>query len=860
MGIAGILDSLGWAILHSTWQGAIVALAVIVFRGLTKDSQASLRCGFQVLSLMAALLAFVATFGIYHFQKLSLGADVYAPSLFTLVEPGGTATLAATAETPNAMGPAAFAADATRFIPFVGMIWILGFVLLSLKYSAALWMTHQLRRTGLSEAPQQWQNRFRILVLNSGINRHIELFISDRVNGPMTLGFFKPIVLVPASFFTALPTDQVEAILLHEIAHIRRNDYMINLLQTAIRTVFFYHPAIHFVSRQIDDDRERACDDFAVAFTRDPAALARGLASLRLNLTPRPFAMAATDKKSPLVGRLERLVGHGETRRRPEHVVTSFAAMIVAAGLYAQYSPFANAHPEPEFEATLSMHPSGLHGNYRFETLKRDNRDVVVKVADDGSRWVHVKGIWHDVDKNPAIIAKLPETPKAPDAPKSFKDNTFTFVKSKLSQYVIDLDYYIASLEHEISKGNRGVDLSRQLEEAQRERETLKDQIQLNLEMPIAPEPIDADPWVVPAPNPAPAPVVKISETVLSGKSDMKPGIYLDGVRLGDADWSEDFEDRMDDLTDKLDDKMDGLEEYLDGVMDKYETYVEAAYDYPEHSEAKLAKAEALLHKALAKTEGKRAAIMAEFETDMKALSADLQAYADQTRQAALKEMKVAEIDLRQDLAEYQNGRADYHADIRETLEEALRTVEESREELMRELQFEHEDLMREAQDAQREATNMRREAEQEQREIREEARREAEEARREARRHFEEAKREQYAEARVWADKSREEQKHVARDFEEYREAVLGQLKKDGLISKSADSAELRYAGSKVLVNGRAMPDEMEDHYCALNEKYHIYKSDNTRIKITPERIDVENGYFKYGSTRTSQWTYSKE
>ncbi len=335
-----LLDSLGWAILHSLWQGSLAAIAVILFRNLTKDKQASLRYGFQVLCLCASFTAFIVTFSIYHLQSATNMATSF----------NGNVTFEAMTALIIKSSSQALSGDNVDlferlklYMPLLGMLWCGGFVLMAARYCGAFIITQRLRSTGLSAAPSRWDARFRTLVRNAGIRRNVQIFVSNRVSGPLTLGFFKPIVLVPASFFANLPAQQIEAILLHEIAHIRRHDYLINLFQTAIRTVFFFHPAIHYVSRKIDEDREHACDDFAVSFTRDPQSLARGLAALRLNTAMTSFTLAADNGNTPLVARLRRLGNMNDTRRRPEHVISSVATLMLAAGFYITASPFADA-------------------------------------------------------------------------------------------------------------------------------------------------------------------------------------------------------------------------------------------------------------------------------------------------------------------------------------------------------------------------------------------------------------------------------------------------------------------------------------------------------------------------------------
>lgn len=447
------LDSLGWAILHSVWQGGLAALAVIVFRSVTKDSQASLRYGFQTLCLMGTLAAFVTTLVFYQVHTpTNISVSFQAGSAFEPI----SALFTQNPAMPTLNEGQSLAEVMAPYTPFLGVMWCLGVALLTLRYTGAFIVTQRLRTVGISEAPNVWQSRFQTLVLNAGLRRNVQIFISNRVNGPLTLGFFKPVVLVPASFFTGLSASQVEAILLHEIAHIRRHDYLVNLFQTAVKSIFFFHPAVHYISRRIDQDREHACDDFAVALTRDPQALARGLAALRLDLTPKTFALAADNGNTPLVARLKRLGNVAETRRKPEHVLTSIMALIVAAGLYIAASPIADAHqtptpvptptPNPTPKVDVS-HPSGKPGHYRFETTRMDGRTFTVKIAGDNSRWVNVDGVWHDIDKNPGIIAMLPKTPVPPTPPAGKAGAVLGNQVQSYGQYKVDLDYYIAQLE-----------------------------------------------------------------------------------------------------------------------------------------------------------------------------------------------------------------------------------------------------------------------------------------------------------------------------------------------------------------------------------------------------------------------------
>ena len=485
-----IFDSLGWALLHSLWQGALAMLAVIAFRAITKNSAPSLRYNFQILCLFACFAAFLVTFGIYQsggeattgFKNLSAVETVsQAAALFT---GGPSENLQITSQS--------LSVSAAASAPLLGILWCLGFAFMAMRYLTAYIITQKLRHTGLSEVPVLWQNRFRTLVLNTGVSEKVRLFISDHVTSPLTIGFIKPVVLVPAGFLMGLPRDQVEAILLHELAHIRRYDYLVNLFQTAIKTVLFFHPAIHYISKKIDIDREQACDDLAVAQSRNPQALVRGLAALRLHMSGSGFAMAADGGDTPLMDRLKRLVGSPEHQRRPEHLLMPFVATLLIGGIYLSTTSVANAHPEPE----TYEHAKADKQNYKFKTKRLNGRNVTVKVTEDGRQWVLVDGSWTDVDKSPEVLNRLPMAmpqPPQPPTPPKYKNGTFgeAAFESKMDQFEIDMEYFEADLERYFEENDHLTEreqdsFERQAEQmaerAERDAERLEERIEAQVE------------------------------------------------------------------------------------------------------------------------------------------------------------------------------------------------------------------------------------------------------------------------------------------------------------------------------------------------------------------------------------------
>ena len=344
-----LLDSLGWALLHSLWQGGIAFLLVVGLRFVMKNKTPSARYMAQMGVLVSCFVAFLLTLTLY----------LKTSGLSTL--PTGVVPSATIAEgiTVNSFEQTVVAArmaipNLAQYTPLIALFWCLGFLVMALRYATAYALTNRLRSTGLIEPSKVWRETFKQLLRRSNLKGHVDFYISEYVEGPMTLGFLKPVVLVPVGFLSRLPSDQVEAILLHEIGHIRRYDYAVNLVQTAIRTVFFYHPAIHYISKQIDIDREQACDDFACERTPSPTSLVKGLAALSIPLSPN-MAMAAVKRDMPILDRLKRLTGYSETNRRPDHAILSAVTAVLICAAYVGAVTKADAHPPKEPKAPVAL-------------------------------------------------------------------------------------------------------------------------------------------------------------------------------------------------------------------------------------------------------------------------------------------------------------------------------------------------------------------------------------------------------------------------------------------------------------------------------------------------------------------------
>ncbi|MDF1810781.1 MAG: M56 family metallopeptidase [Verrucomicrobiales bacterium] len=192
-------------------------------------------------------------------------------------------------------------------------IWVIGIIVFG---SRLLFGWLRLKKTGRQSSPvsgEHWTQLFFALCEKSGLNRKPDLRESKEVRSPFTFGWLKPVIIIPIGFLSQIPTDQAEAILLHELAHIKRRDYLINWLQSLIETMFFFHPVVWWLGHLSRIAREECCDSFVVDQGTDATLYASALANLT-SWKATDFAQAA--KAGNLTDRVRRLL----TREEPNAI------------------------------------------------------------------------------------------------------------------------------------------------------------------------------------------------------------------------------------------------------------------------------------------------------------------------------------------------------------------------------------------------------------------------------------------------------------------------------------------------------------------------------------------------------------
>ena len=398
-----IFQALGWTLIHFIWQGALIGIFYFSVSLILRRRSANVRYAAACIAMLLMLIAPAATLVI-------IRATAELPATAASTEWGALPLESVTlkqfqppsvesvdnkeiepvrASTPDAIVKRI--QDALpRFIPWFLALWFAGVLFLSLRFAGALVVVHRLKRVETSRNLLIWQERFSLLCQRLRVSRPVRLCESVLVEVPTVVGWLRPVILLPATALTGLSAEQLEALLAHELAHIRRFDYLVNLLQTSIETLFFYHPAVWWVSAQIRQEREHCCDDLAVAACGNVLTYARALTALEdLRGSGPQLAVAASG--GSLLMRIQRLLrGRSPSFHRFEGSMGGFIALgvvfVLLLGAQVAFLSRANAAVKQALE--FSEHNDTTESSLQETTaipLSTVNRTRADKPAVSGS-------------------------------------------------------------------------------------------------------------------------------------------------------------------------------------------------------------------------------------------------------------------------------------------------------------------------------------------------------------------------------------------------------------------------------------------------------------------------------------------
>jgi beta-lactamase regulating signal transducer with metallopeptidase domain len=286
-------ERLGWTLLHFLWQGILVAALYALARALAGGRiSARGRYAIACASLLTMALAPALTYWW-------LGNSGQAARIGDLTDWGARQLAPGVARSP-VIDPW------QQAMPAIVMVWFAGAAACSLRLLMGFVSAAALRRSHHALVLTEWQQSLDRLIERMHVSRSVRLLATDRVDSPSVIGWLRPVILSPVSVLCGLAPEQVEALLAHELAHVRRHDYLVNVLQGIAESLLFYHPAVWWISNQIRAEREHCCDDLAVAASGDVLVYARALAELE-SMRPALFKAALSANDGSLLRRIRRL-------------------------------------------------------------------------------------------------------------------------------------------------------------------------------------------------------------------------------------------------------------------------------------------------------------------------------------------------------------------------------------------------------------------------------------------------------------------------------------------------------------------------------------------------------------------------
>ena len=326
-----MIQAICWTLVHSLWQGLFFALITGGVMLLTRQASAAMR--YNLICILFFLFLAVCT-GTFLYELAGASPETAAGTAAT--EDGGRITAWI-----DALGR-----YCSEHAVLIVWTWLFIFTIKSLRLAGSYLYSQRVRHYGIGVAPGNWQERVDQLCRQMGINRAVRLVESQIVKMPMVIGHLRPMILMPLGLVTGLPEEEIEAVILHELAHIRRNDYIVNFIQNVAVNFFFFNPGMLWMSSLLREEREHCCDDIAIARTHDRAGFIRALISFKehdLRLTG--VATAFPGKRNQLVKRAMRIAQSTNKTLDPVEKIFLVISFILISLLVAATSGSSSTSP-----------------------------------------------------------------------------------------------------------------------------------------------------------------------------------------------------------------------------------------------------------------------------------------------------------------------------------------------------------------------------------------------------------------------------------------------------------------------------------------------------------------------------------
>ena len=366
-------QALGWALVHSLWQCALAAAGLAWLLSILPSRAARIRYALATATLVLMVAVPLGTALSLHEASPWHGALAAVLTPAQALAGPAVVALRLAARVRTALEPA---------LPEIVALWVVGVIAFSLRLASGWMAARRLAVMGTHPAPPACEMALERLAARLRVTRPLRVLESALVQVPAVVGWLRPVILVPASALTGLTPLQLDALLAHEIAHVRRHDYIVRVLQSVIETLLFYHPAVWWVSRRVGEEREHCCDDLAVAVCGDAHMYAQALVGMeRLRGTEPAFVLTAA--RGSLVHRVRRLVEPAPAATSPPWVAgVVVATLLLVLGVgsrLARVNVVAANHVPAAPDTLLRHHESARPPGARFARGETELRPRIAR-------------------------------------------------------------------------------------------------------------------------------------------------------------------------------------------------------------------------------------------------------------------------------------------------------------------------------------------------------------------------------------------------------------------------------------------------------------------------------------------------
>jgi beta-lactamase regulating signal transducer with metallopeptidase domain len=446
------LEALGWTLVHFCWQAAAIALVYRIADLSCARARSHVRYLMALGALLAMLAASIATLGYEEMRSDALPVASIHVSQDEISNVGLQLAALSIAGSSDVATKAPF--QPAGIMLWLDILWFVGVVSLACRTLGGWWMIRRLRRTALIPVPEPVQRCFEHVCKCLGLKRPIDFYLSEKVASPLTVGMFRALVLLPVSAVTSLSPEQLEVVLAHELAHVRRADYLWNMVQTVVETLFFFHPAVWWIGRNLRQQRELCCDDIALKSCSDPVVYASALLRLEEERRTRLHLAMALDghqSRFTLRQRIGRILGETPLKQYPRELApASLVGICAVLVLFLLPMPqvFASLHPkEPSNVASLLHISSGIDAALVAPTFRVGPPEESA-VAGTGGEGAATHAAAKPKAAAKAAIASGQDSvapQKADSLAKKSADGKGDYIdQMKAAGYDVDLDKYVA--------------------------------------------------------------------------------------------------------------------------------------------------------------------------------------------------------------------------------------------------------------------------------------------------------------------------------------------------------------------------------------------------------------------------------